>query len=232
MSYNGTNVPFFMHKILLSLAGAMALSIPVHANPDGVRYNSLDSLGCLMLRECTEDVTQVKTLDDVKNHFEDSTFDVNAEELTGLFDALGRSGVDVFIADETYFPANHRGIYDVKSNSFFLNDYFVWDERHLIGVMRHEGWHVAQDCMAGTLDNTFTAVILQDGVVPQFYIDQVARTYPPKPRPWENEAFYAGATPNLTLAAVNACASETPMWEIYEPTPLTREWLVNEGFIK
>ena len=221
-----------MQKILLLVFGAIGLSLPVFANPEGVRYNSMDSLGCLMMRECTDDVTQVKTLDDVKVVFEDSSYDVNTEELDRLFVGLGEAGVDIFIADESYFPTNHRGIYDVQSNSFFLNDYFVWDERHLIGVMRHEGWHAAQDCMAGTLDNTFTAVILQDGVVPQFYIDQVARTYPPKPRPWENEAFFAAATPNMTAEAIEACASVTPMWEIYEPTPMTREWLVNEGYIK
>ena len=43
-----------MLKKLLAVAAGAMLSVPAVAfptNPDGVRYNSLDSLGCLMLLE-------------------------------------------------------------------------------------------------------------------------------------------------------------------------------------
>ena len=167
-----------MNKLLTIIASAM-LALPAVAfptNPDGVRYNSLDSLGCLMLLECLDEVDAVNNVEELKATMPDSDYDRHAEELDQLFEALNKSGVQVYLAHEDYFPSRHRGIYDVKGNNFFLNKAFVWDEGHMIEVMRHEGWHAAQDCMAGTIDNTFTAVILQDGTVPQYIQDVVART--------------------------------------------------------
>jgi hypothetical protein len=219
-----------MLKRLTGVVAALMLAAPAIAEPE-VKYYSYDSLGCMMLLECKDDVQEVKSVADIKAILTDSNYDKHEEELNRIFTALGKVGVKVHLAGEQYFPRNHRGIYDVKNNYFFLSKGFVWDEGHLIGVMRHEAWHAAQDCMAGTIDNTFTAVILQDGTVPQFYMDTVDRLYPPKPRPWEYEAFFAGATPNMTAEAVEACASATPMWETYNPTPMTREWLTNQGFM-
>ena len=40
-----------------------------------------------------------------------------------------------------------------------------------------------------------------------------------------------GRTEGMTVDALNACATGA-MWTIYEPTPLTRKYLVDEGFIK
>ena len=185
-----------------------------------------------MLLECLDEVDPVNNVAELKETMPDSDYDRHAEELDQLFEVLNKSGVQVYLADEAYFPSRHRGIYDVKGNNFFLNKAFVWDEGHMIEVMRHEGWHAAQDCMAGTIDNTFTAVILQDGTVPQYIQDVVARTYPPQPRPWENEAFFAATQPGMTVEALTACAAEKPMWEQYTPTPMTAEWLVQQGYIK
>jgi len=58
----------------------------------------------------------------------------------------------------------------------------------------------------------------------------VERTYPKESRPWEAEASWAGRTEGMTAKALEACAAET-MWSVYDPTPLTREWLVNNGYI-
>jgi hypothetical protein len=41
----------------------------------------------------------------------------------------------------------------------------------LMSVMRHEGWHAAQDCMAGTIDNSLIAIIKPEDECP----DDVAR---------------------------------------------------------
>ena len=48
--------------------------------------------------------------------------------------------------------------------------------------------------------------------------------------PWEKEAYWAGHTEGMTAAALESCAAGT-MWTDYEPTPMTREWLVEKGFI-
>ena len=101
----------------------------------------------------------------------------------------------------------------------------------LMAVMRHEGWHAAQDCMAGTLDNTFAAIIKPEEDVPKLWRNMVEDTYPKAAVPWEAEAFWAGHTEGMTMDALRACASEKPMWEEIEPTPKTREWLVEKGFI-
>ena len=48
--------------------------------------------------------------------------------------------------------------------------------------------------------------------------------------PGEKEAYWAGHTEGMTAAALESCARGT-MWTDYEPTPMTREWLVEKGFI-
>jgi hypothetical protein len=62
--------------------------------------------------------------------------------------------------------------------------------------------------------------------------EMAQRTYRNMPHaiPWEKEAFWAGHTEGMTLKAITSCAAGT-MWTDYEPTPKTREWLVENGFI-
>ena len=45
----------------------------------------------------------------------------------------------------------------------------------LMSVMRHEGWHAAQDCMAGTIDNSLIAIILPEESVPEMWQEMVRR---------------------------------------------------------
>jgi len=97
-------------------------------------------------------------------------------------------------------------------------------------LMRHEGWHAAQDCMAGTIDNSMIAIIKPEDDVPEIWQEMVERTYPKAAWPWEKEATWAGKTANMTQKALEACATGA-MWEIYEPTPLTREWLEENKYI-
>ena len=98
--------------------------------------------------------------------------------------------------------------------------------------MRHEGWHAAQDCMAGTIENNMIAIILPEDTVPMMYQEIVKRTYRTMPHaiPWEKEAYWAGKTEGMTARALESCANGK-MWEVYEPTPLTRKYLVEKGFL-
>jgi len=99
-------------------------------------------------------------------------------------------------------------------------------------VMRHEGWHAAQDCMAGTIENNFIAIIHDQEKVPEMYQAIVKSAYMSQPKaiPWEKEAYWAGHTEGMTASALKSCAAGT-MWTDYEPTPMTREWLVEKGYI-
>ena len=97
--------------------------------------------------------------------------------------------------------------------------------------MRHEGWHAAQDCMTGTIKNSMLAIIKNEEDVPGYWREVVEDTYPEHAVPWEAEAFWAGHTADMTADALKVCATGT-MWDVYQPTPLTRKWLVEEGYIK
>ena len=148
-----------------------------------------------------------------------------------MLSSLNQIGVGVFLADEKYFPIGHRGVYHTVSNNFFLNKRYMDRPGTLMSVMRHEGWHAAQDCMAGTIDNSMIAIILPEEQVPMVWRVMAERTYPENAVPWEAEAGWAGRTENMTKDALAACATGK-MWEIYEPTPMTAEWLRDNGYIK
>ena len=79
--------------------------------------------------------------------------------LTLSSDHLMRSEFKVFLADMRYFPVGHRGVYHTVSNNFFLNVAHMHRPGTMMSVMRHEGWHAAQDCMAGSIKNNFIAII-------------------------------------------------------------------------
>ena len=101
----------------------------------------------------------------------------------------------------------------------------------LMSVMRHEGWHAAQDSMAGTINNSMIAIIKPEDEVPELWQEMVERTYPPAAQPWEKEATWAGKTKGMTQDALESCA-RGEMWTDYEPTPLTKQWLEENGYIK
>ena len=222
-----------MKKLLAAIA-AVCLSTPVLADDSKITkgYYTNDSMGCMLLRECTDGVTEITNLLDISSQYPNTTsFTSIATEFNIMLTSLRRVGVKVFLADEKYFPVGHRGVYHTVGNNFFLNERFMHRPSVLMSVMRHEGWHAAQDCMAGTINNSLIAIIMPEDSVPTFWREMVERTYPKSAVPWEAEATWAGKTEGMTANALNACASGK-MWEEYEPTPLTRKYLVENGYIK
>ena len=221
-----------MKKIIMTLMAA-CLAVPT-AVADPLKdedYFTMHSMGCMLLQECTDDVEEVFSLLDVSSQYDNTeSFTPVANEFNNMLVALNQVGVKVFLADQKYFPVGHRGVYHTVSNNFFLNRSFMGRPNVLMSVMRHEGWHAAQDCMAGTIDNSMIAIIKPEEEVPMMWQEMVNRTYPPAARPWEREATWAGKTEGMTQKALQACAAGK-MWEVYEPTPLTRKYLVKEGYI-
>jgi hypothetical protein len=218
------------------LAGLMfgMVTAPALADEDKITkgYKTMDSMGCMLLRECTDDVDEVFSLLDVSSQYDNTEeFTPVANEFNNMLVSLNQVGVKVFLADEKYFPEGHRGVYHTVSNNFFLNRKFMDTPATLMMVMRHEGWHAAQDCMAGTIDNSLIAIIKPEDEVPMIWRVMAERTYPKSALPWEAEAGWAGRTENMTMNALAACATGE-MWEVYEPTKLTRKYLVDFGYIK
>ena len=231
-----------MKRTLFALALLLGGMVPVAATPYGVEadftenpiteneYYTFHSMGCMLLQECTAGVVEITSEQDLKDYY--NGYKNLPQEFRDLLVTFGRIGIRVYLAPERYFDRNTRGIYHTVSNNFYLNDKFMQKPHILMSVIRHEGWHAAQDCMAGSIDNTFIAVIKNDKDIPQLWKDMAADIYPPTVLPWEQEATWAGREEGMTLEALRACASPTPMWEILEPTPLTRQFLENEGYIK
>ena len=220
-----------MKKIIMSLLVAASMSAPALADSKITKgYNTMDAMGCMLLRECTNGVEQVFSVGDIADKYPDSDFSVVTDEFHRMLVALDQVGVKVFLADEKYFPVGHRGVYHTVGNNFFLNESHMHRPGVLMSVMRHEGWHAAQDCMAGSIKNSMIAIIKPEEEVPMLWQVMVERTYPPASQPWEKEATWAGKTEGMTQDALESCARGT-MWSDYEPTPMTREWLVENGFL-
>ena len=221
-----------MKKTILAVIGAIMMSTPALANEDKITkgFYSMDAMGCMLLRECTKDVREITSIKDLKDNYPNSDYSAIDVEFDSMLRTLNKIGVKVFLGAERYFPAGHRGVYHTVSNNFFLNERFMHRQSVLMSVMRHEGWHAAQDCMAGSIKNSLIALIYREHKVPQVWRDIVEKTYPKSAVPFEAEAKWAGMTQGMTSKALDACTTGK-MWEIYEPTPLTEKWLREEGFI-
>ena len=225
-----------MKTAILSVLTAISLGSAgiALANEDKITqgYNSMDAMGCMLLRECRDNVDEVFSLLDVSSQYPNTeAFTAVTDEFNSMLMSLNQVGVKVFLADGKYFPNGHRGVYHTVSNNFFLNRDYMDTPATLMMVMRHEGWHAAQDCMAGTINNSLIAIIKPEDEVPMVWRVMAERTYPESAVPWEAEAGWAGRTENMTMEALAACAGGK-MWEVYEPTPLTRQYLEQNGYIK
>ena len=219
---------------MMALAAAM-IAAPVMADPiKEDEYFTPHAQGCMLLQECTDHVQELKTVSDLNKHEElaDIDYSIVADEFNSLVRSLNKVGAKVFLADMRYFPVGHRGVYHTVGNNFFLNVAHMHRPGTMMSVMRHEGWHAAQDCMAGTIDNSMIALIMDEEKVPTIWqkIAEASYTSTPHAIPWEKEATWAGKTAGMTQKALAACA-DGEMWKVYKPTPLTRKWLIEHNYI-
>jgi len=221
-----------MWKLIIAALTLIPSSAIANENKITKGFYSMDAMGCMLLRECTKGVEEVFSILDVSSKYSNTeAFTPQALEFNNMLTSLNQIGVKVFLADEKYFPVGHRGVYHTVSNNFFLNKAYMGRPSTLMSVMRHEGWHAAQDCMAGSIKNSMIAIIKPEEEVPIIWRVMAERTYPKSAVPWEAEAGWAGRTEGMTMKALQACAAGE-MWKVYEPTPLTKKWLEEEGFIQ
>ena len=222
------------NAILAGLMFGMAHGLAANAGEEKITkgYNSMDAMGCMLVRECTKDVEEVHSILDISANYPNTEeFTPVAAEFNTMLMAMNQVGIKVFLADQRYFPHMHRGVYHTVSNNVYLNRKYMDDPGTLMMVMRHEGWHAAQDCMAGSIKNNLIAIIKPEEDVPMLWRVMVERTYPASAVPWEAEAQWAGRTENMTMEALQSCARGT-MWTDYEPTPLTYKWLKENNYVK
>jgi len=220
-----------MKKLFLSLM-LLASFTPSLAEPiETTDYNTPHAMGCMLLQECTDGVIEITSMRDLEKYYGE-VYPISSVEFDELIKASNKAGVKVYLAPNKYFLPRNRGVYHTVGNNFFLNEDYMSDSAQLMSVMRHEGWHAVQDCMAGTIDNGLIAIVHDEEDVPQFWKDIASDTYPESVLPWEQEAMWAGHEEYMTLDALRVCGSDQKLWEVYDPTPLTREYLESEGYIK
>ena len=122
----------------------LGMSLPVGAEPKVKGWNTMDAMGCMLLRDCTKDVKRITSIQDIADYYPDSDYSGVAAEFNSILNSLNKIGVNVFLGDQRYFPKMHRGVYHTVGNNFFLNTRHMRKPGTLMSVMRHEGWHAAQ----------------------------------------------------------------------------------------
>ena len=166
---------------LAAILAASPLAATAHANESKITkgYNSMDAMGCMLVGECTNGVDRVHSLLDVSSNYSNTeSYTPVTQEFNNMIESLNRVNVKVFLADQKYFPVGHRGVYHTVSNNFFLNRRYLDTPSSLMSVMRHEGWDAAQDCMAGTINNSLIAIIKPADDVPMLWRVMAERTAP------------------------------------------------------
>ena len=221
-----------MKKLLTAAISALMFASPVLAEPEVKGWKTNDSLGCMMMRECTDGTLLISSMSVVESENQYSIYDNVRDEANGLITELAKMGVGVYLADDKYFPRGHAGVYYTVGNDFFMNRSYADDPIQFLQTLRHEAYHAAQDAMAGTIENSSIAIIYPEDAVPQAYVLMAEIAYPPSARPWEAEAKWAGSEPGMTLEVLRVI-NETggKPWTVIDPTPMTREWLENKGFM-
>jgi hypothetical protein len=222
------------NAILAGLMFGLAHGMNVQAGEDKITkgYKSMDAMGCMLVRECTNDVNEVYSLLDISSQYDNTEeFTPVAQEFNTMLMAMHQVGIKVYLADDRYFPIGHRGVYHTVTNNVYLNRFYMGNPAILMTLMRHEGWHAAQDCMAGTIENSLIAIIKPEEEVPMIWRVMAERTYPEHSVPWEAEAQWAGKTQHMTMEALQSCARGS-MWTDYKPTPLTYKWLKENNYVE
>jgi hypothetical protein len=223
-----------MKRFFTAVATTMAfVASPVLADPETKGAHTMDAKGCMMLLECTNGVTRIRSVSDLKELYPEENWGPLSAEISDTLAHLDAVGIPTYVGDRYYFARNERALYDTANNRMFISDRAANKPWSFMSSFRHEGWHAAQDCMAGGIDNKFLGVIYGSEGTPAVWTSMAERLYPANIVEWEAEAKWAGNEVDMTRNALAVCATtgQKP-WTVMEPTPLTREWLTRNGHIK
>jgi len=218
-----------MKRVLFGLLASVALVVPSLAQEqkeyegyDDVFY-TYEAMQCMRHEKCTAGVDQVKAND----------FDYNPEIKTILTN-LDMMGVTVHEAIPQYFVDEYRALYYSDVNRIYLNKKYTDDPGMFIRALRHEGWHAAQDCMGGGMHNSDIMPMLDGNMIPADVIQDTFARYgfDPTVVRIEREAVWAMDMPWMTVEALKACNSDTPIWETYFPPKRTWSYLYWNGHVE
>ena len=189
------------------MVASLMITSPINAESFNEIINSRSyTLKCMIYRKCKDGVKPINDISDISNHYPDSNFNIVTDEFNRMLASLKKIGVGVFLGDERYFPSSYRGVYSSRKNNIYLNEAYMSDPGGFIRTMRHEGWHVAQDCKSGMKSKTMKPII-SDKYIPKSYHKTVERIYANRPDEIKIEkgAYWAGFTVGMTEAALESC---------------------------
>lgn len=229
-----------MRKLLIFSCFSLSVAMPVWASAVSpisasptepkVRKHSHDALGCAILLECKNGVERVTV-----NYDFGSKQTEHLEEIKRIVKGLDNLNIEFYIADEFYFPHNTNGIYKPNLNRLVIRKDLLENNKEFIQTLRHEGWHVVQDAMAGGVNNSFIAQVHQDKEIPEVLKLRTQLVYGAAGQTagmdWEIDANVAELQPGKTAKYLEMAAVK-PLWDQVEPTPMTKEWLIGCGYMK
>ena len=189
------------------MVASLLIASPINAESFNDIINSKSyTLKCMIYRKCKDGVKPINDISDISNYYPNSNFDIVTDEFNRMLASLKKIGVEVFLGDERYFPSLYRGVYSSRKNNIYLNEAYMSDPGGFIRTMRHEGWHVAQDCKSGMKSKTMKPII-SDKYIPKSYHKTVERIYANRPDEikFEKGAYWAGFTVGMTEAALESC---------------------------
>ena len=219
-----------MKRVLFGLLASVALVVPSLAQQkiekveyDDTVFYTYEAMQCMRHEKCTVGVDQVKAND----------FDYNPEIKTILTN-LDKMGVTVHEAIPQYFVDEYRALYYSDVNRIYFNKRYTDDPGMFIRALRHEGWHAAQDCMGGGMHNSDIMPMLDGNTIPADVIQDTFARYgfDPTVVRIEREAVWAMDMPWMTVDALKACNSDTPIWETYFPPKRTWSYLYWNGHVE
>ena len=162
----------------------LLICLPVNAFHQG-------KLSCLYSRWCRKNVELIKNINHVEEQFPNDNYDNIAKEFNDLVNNLKRFRIKVFLADKKYFPRKVIGIYNPRNNNIYLNKKYMHNDLQLIRTLRHEAWHVAQDCKTGIRSGGLGMILNQK------YIPDVVD--------YERGAIIASRKKGMAEAALESC---------------------------
>ena len=161
-------------KKLLSLL-LLLTPLPVNAL-EQEDYYTYDAMHCMKKGECTKNIEK---------------YEVQSEEEKLILQHLAILGVKVYKASPIYFTNDYRALYYPDINTIFINARYWQDQ---LVLLRHESWHVAQDCKVGLHNSNLVPLRDHTQVPVEYKEDAIARygTGDPYVYKIEREALWAG----------------------------------------
>ena len=176
-----------MNKLL-----SLLLLLPLPVSSSELFHTSI-SMACMKEKECTAGVIEVD-------------LEGQESETREILNNLKEIGVEVYKAVPQYFKKHFRAVYYSDDKLIFINTRYLYNKKDLLEVLRHEGWHVAQDCEAG-FDSPELVPIYEYSEVPQKFKDDALMRYgfDPFVIKIETEAIWAMYTPKMTINELEKC---------------------------